>query len=266
MIKMIATDLDGTLLNPGGLTIPRRNCDVLRRASESGIKVVICTGRIFAGGQKWATLFPGDIPVICVNGAIIRFSRSERYITRHGIKKEAGVKVMEMLRRTEVKPWFYLGDICYGEKMTEDLEALRVRTGAEIRIVPCLEELLDLEPEKILGIFSLKRAEEVHHRLEQTLGSEVYVTRSGFGQLEVLSPYSTKGRALETLAGKMGIAKEEIAVFGDNLNDLEMFRAAGIRVAMDNGEPELKEKADIIAPSCEDAGVAQVLEKLIPGL
>ena len=66
-------------------------------------------------------------------------------------------------------------------------------------------------------------------------------------------------------AADLGIAKDEIAAFGDNLNDLELFDSAGIRVAMGNAEDELKHKADLIAPSNDEGGVGAIIEQLLDG-
>ena len=70
MIRMIATDLDGTLLATGGMTVPVRNMRALAHAVSHGVRVVVCTGRMFAGAQRFALLVPGDQPVIGVNGAV----------------------------------------------------------------------------------------------------------------------------------------------------------------------------------------------------
>ena len=127
MIRMIATDLDGTLLATGGMTVPERNLRALERAVALGVRVVICTGRIFVGGQRFAQLVPGDQPVICVNGAVVRMSRSLEYVRRIGVERDTAARVLALMRAAGAKPWFYSGDICYAEELTEPLQAMQRR-------------------------------------------------------------------------------------------------------------------------------------------
>jgi Cof subfamily protein (haloacid dehalogenase superfamily) len=263
MIKLIAADLDGTLLAPGGFEMPERTCAAVAKAVSMGVHFVVCTGRIFPGGRKIALAVPGDQPVICVNGAVVRMSRSLEYLRRLSVEPSLISGVLAVIRSFGVHPWFYAGDVCYAEEQEAALENMRQRTGAEVRFVPDLEKLAGCRPEKIIGVTAPERAAELQNSLEARFGAQLYVTRSGKNQVEVLNPQGTKGKALEMVAGMYGIEKHDIAAFGDNFNDLELFRAAGICVAMENGEAELKARADIIAPPNYEAGVGQVLEKLL---
>ena len=263
MIRMIATDLDGTLLATGGMTVPERNLRALERAVVLGVRVVICTGRIFVGGQRFAQLVPGDQPVICVNGAVVRMSRSLEYVRRIGVERDTAERVLALMRAAGAKPWFYSGDICYAEELTEPLQAMQRRTGADVRIVDALDAYTEAKPEKIFCVMTPEAAAALRVRVMAELGHELYITMSHPYQLEVLAPEATKGRALAEAAARLGIAREEIAAFGDALNDLELFDSAGIKVAMGNAEAELKERADIVAPSNDEGGVGAVVEKLL---
>lgn len=265
MIKLIATDLDGTLLNPGGLTVSERNIEALKKASEKGVKIVICTGRMFAGGQKFAQLIPGDQPVVAVNGAVVRMSRSLEYLRRIGMKPDALLEVMKYLREENVSPWFYSGDLCLAEEPSDRLEELVNRTNIEARIVSPLEDYVDQKPEKILAVTDPAKVDELQKRLGKIFTGKLYVTRSSPKQLEILDPQATKGTALAMVAEHFGIKKEEVIAFGDNFNDIELFKGAGVRVAMGNGEAALKEHADIIAPTNVEAGVGKIIERLVLG-
>jgi len=265
MIRMIATDLDGTLLATGGMSVPERNLKALARAVSLGVRVVVCTGRMFVGGQRFAQLVPGDQPVICVNGAVVRMSRSLRYVRRIGVSPDLAQAVLELMRQEGAKPWFYIGDICYAEELTESLQALLNRTGVDGQIVDRLDPLTVQRPEKIFCTMTPEATAELRARVTAELGASLYITLSHPYQLEVLAPEATKGAALAMTAADLDIAKEEIAAFGDNLNDLELFDSAGIRVAMGNAEDELKHKADLIAPSNDEGGVGAIVEQLLDG-
>lgn len=263
MIRMIATDLDGTLLAPGGLSVPERNRAALEKAASLGVRVVICTGRLFAGGRRYALTAPGDQPVICVNGAVVRMSRSETYLRRVGLEPELAREALDRFRAAGAKPWFYVGDVCFAEESSDALDALKRRTGVSVELVPDLAAKCGERPEKLLALLTPQRVEALHGDLTARFGPRLYVTRSSERQIEVLAPQANKGLALAMVARRFGVAREEIAAFGDNHNDLELFRAAGIRVAMENGARALKEQADIIAPPNGEGGVGQIVERLL---
>ncbi len=263
MIQLIASDLDSTLLAPDGLEMPERNRIALLKAAAMGIHFVVCTGRIFVGGQKFAHFVPGDEPVVCVNGAVVRMSRSLEYLRRVSIPHAEAAELLPLLREAGVSPWFYSGDTCFAERESAALDSLRRRTKAHIEFVARVDDVLDKGADKILAILSAEEAPVLQKRIENHFGSRLYVTRSSRTQVEILAPNATKGVALEFIARRFKIPRENIVAFGDNLNDLELFNAAGIKVAMGNGEDALKSRADIIAPPNDEGGVGQVLEKLL---
>ena len=265
MIRMIATDLDGTLLAEGGMTVPQRNLDALERAVALGVHVVVCTGRIFQGALRFARLVPGDQPAVCVNGAVVRMSRSLRYVRRVGVPAPLAAGALELMREHGAKPWFYVGDTCYAEELTEPLQALRRRTGAAVEIVPDLSPLAAQEPEKIFCVMTEPQTEVLHRSFEERFGGRLYITLSHPWQVEVLAPEATKGKALAMTAASLGVDRSEIAAFGDAPNDLELFEAAGIKVAMGNAADELKARADLIAPTNDEGGVGAIVEQLLEG-
>ena len=188
MIRMIATDLDCTLLATGGMTVPERNMRALARAVSLGVRVVMCTGRMFAGAQRFAQLVPGDQPVICVNGAVVRMSRSLEYVRRIGVEWKAAVRVLELMRAAGAKPWFYIGDVCYAEAYTEALQSLQNRTGVDVRVIERLDAYTDQKPEKIFCVMTPEAAAALRVRVTAELGHELYITMSHPYQLEVLAP------------------------------------------------------------------------------
>ena len=170
MIRMIATDLDGTLLAPGGLSMPERNRAALAKAASLGVRVVICTGRLFAGGRKYALTAPGDQPVICVNGAVVRMSRSGAYLRRVGLGPELAREALDHFRAAGAKPWFYVGDACFAEEGSDALEALKRRTGARVEIVPDLAAKCGERPEKLLALLPPQQVRALHGELTARFG------------------------------------------------------------------------------------------------
>lgn len=263
MIKLIAVDLDGTLLCSGGRTVHERNVRALERAAACGVRVVVCTGRIFTAAVKYARLVPGDQPVICVNGAVVRTSRSLAYMRRVSMPSQTARAVLGLLHECGANIWLYSGDLCWAERESPALDKMRLRTDVEVRFAPRLDELEPLRAEKIFCMQTPEETVRLRALAAERLGVSVYVTLPLPEYLEILSPEATKGKALTLLAAELGVAKEEIAAFGDGLNDMELFDAAGLTVAMGNAADELKARADLVAPTNNEGGVGQVVERIL---
>lgn len=262
-VKMIATDLDGTLLAPGGQVMTDRNRVALSRAIELGVIVVICTGRMYSAAARYALELGGDQPVVAVNGAVVRMSRSGKYLRRLGIDPQSGMQAFSLLDKAGAHPWAYLGDVAYIERVDDDVRAFVQRTHADIKVVPNVMDIVEQRPEKILGHLPPEQAIKFIAELSRYFGEKLYCTRGMHNQVECLDPHGTKGEGLSFVAEKMGIAKENIMGLGDSYNDLPLFQGVGIKVAMGDGEQSLKEAADWVTGSCADSGVAQAVERAL---
>jgi len=120
----------------------------------------------------------------------------------------------------------------------------------------CLENINLIFNDEDVRMETWKKLKEKNH---------ASVTTSAHNNIEVTSKKATKANALKELCGILDIEKENIVVFGDSNNDMDMIEFAGIGVAMANGEEEIKKNADIIAESCDDNGVAKILERILEG-
>ncbi|MBQ8953593.1 MAG: HAD-IIB family hydrolase, partial [Clostridia bacterium] len=126
-----------------------------------------------------------------------------------------------------------------------------------------LSSWLRFDTPKMLAIDTAERVREVLPALRERFAGRVKVATSNPKFIEFVSPKAGKAVALERLSQLLSIPKAEIIAFGDGLNDLDMLEWAGTSYAMENGAPEVKARADFIAPSNAEDGVAQVVERLI---
>ena len=280
--RLIAIDVDGTLLPTNSQTISDRNAKALRAAQEAGITVAIATGRRRA---YTVPLLEGlglraDTPLIASNGAVLS-TLGGGVIDRCHMESRVARGLCGVLRRfgTVVFTFDRPGR---GELVLEDLDhahgriAMWVETNRNaIEVVKPLELALVDGDDPIQGmaagsIFEMKEAEKALKASEWAAECEAVRTEypaRDISILDLLPPGVSKGWALERLAALLGVDRNETMAIGDNWNDADMLDWAGQGVVMANAAQELRALAKTRgwkqAPSNDDDGVAVVLERTL---
>jgi len=280
-IRMVAVDIDGTLLPSPGAAVSRRNCRAMRAAEAVGIEIVIATGRrqTFALPLIAPIGLKAETVLITSNGTVTRTMAGER-LDRFQLPVETAVALCPALRRfgTTVFTFDHDGP---GGLVLESLDALRGRVSLWveanqpwIREVRPLERAFDSGEAPVQGMVcgpveDMQRAKE--WLVESELAAAIEIHRTEYASrdltiLDILPPGCSKGAALRRLAQRRGLAPEEVMAIGDNWNDLEMLEFAGRAVLVANGAPDLVELARRrkweIAPASDAEGVAEILEAL----
>jgi HAD superfamily hydrolase (TIGR01484 family) len=261
VIRLIATDLDGTVVRPDGSMSPRMVA-ALRAVEASGIRLVIVTGR----PPRWmhpvveATGHLGT--AVCGNGAFVYDLHAERIIERFTLTVEAAAESVERIRSLLPHAAFAI------ETGEEYAHAPDYRpywpTPPGTRVAP-IEELLSVPIGKLLVRDDLT-GDEMHALVEPALAGLAQVTHSvgdNEGLIEVSAPGVTKAHTLQVVADEWGIDAAEVVAFGDGLNDVEMLAWAGRSYAMANAHPAALAVAGGVVPPVQDDGVAAVLEDLL---
>lgn len=283
-LKMIAVDIDGTLLPSAGARVSERNCRALAEAQAAGLEIVIATGRRQAYASPLidpAGLRPETI-MITSNGTVTRTLGGES-IDRSLLPAETARALCPALRPfgTTVFTFDREG---LGELVVESLEQVHRRIALWvdanrpwIREVRPLERAFDAghAPVQVMvcgGVAAMRQAEEWLSRSEFAAAIEMHRTEypaRDLTILDILPPGCSKGVALRRLAERQGVAREEILAIGDNWNDLEMLAFAGHPVVMSSGAPDLvehgRQRGWEIAPGNDEDGVAQVIESVLTG-
>lgn len=269
-IRLIALDLDGTLLTTDK-RLTDRNRTALLRADESGITVVPVTGRIFNGLPQSVLELPCLKYAILSNGASVYDVANDRLLCRAEIPLNQALDIMTWL---DGQPVIY---DCYAEGrgfMTEAMwkqidryawSPIVVEYMKSIRTpVPELKAFLRAQGGNIQKIQAFCRDEETQHRLLRHMPfSGIAVSSSVPRNIEINREDATKGRALLALAKHLGLEREQVMAFGDGLNDISMIESAGIGVAMGNAVEEVRNVADKITATNDEDGVAAVIETLL---
>lgn len=272
-IRLIATDLDGTLLDDKK-RVPERNMLALQECTARGIVIVPATGRTVRGIPDMIRELPGVRYVITTNGAVVADLEENCIIDSCRLPMEKAVEIMELAENSSDEIMYdayidgdgftmerFLSNVRYYVK-TEGMEELVRKTR---QVVPdTIQYVKDQakEVDKINFFFVDMDAKERMRELLKAVEG-ILVTSSIPNNLEINAFGADKGGALLRLASYLSMEPAETMAFGDGENDLSMMEKAGVGIAMENGEKSVKKAADYVTLTNEEAGVAAAIEKFI---
>ena len=270
-IRMIGVDLDGTLLNSEKqLTAYTR--EVLKKAIEQEVAVVVATGRPFSGVPDELKHFPGIRYALTANGASILAMQKQKVVYENLLSVESSEKVIDILRKHHAIHEFFVDGVGYmnedGLKNVyayfEDPHMAEYLQSTRIPVKDVKEKLqtMKCEVDKLQGIFrNQKDKEEALEELNTLSG--IVVTAAMDNNLEINKEGTNKGLGLLQLGKSLGISREEIMACGDGGNDVEMLKEVGFAVAMANGSDPVKKAADFVTVSNDEDGVAKAIERFV---
>jgi len=257
--KLVAIDLDGTLLN-NDLEISPRAAAAIKEAGKRGVKVTLCTGRMFASAFPYAQELGINVPLITYNGALVKNSMDGEILYERNLPLEDAKDVIKICRNYDCQLNVYYQDKLYIEDQNLWAKKYASRVKVPLNEVHDLLEFLTEPPIKLLAMGE----EDVLQLIRQELtGRQLYITRSQPYFLEILNVEATKGKGLQAVANRLSIDRKHILAIGDNENDIEMFRYAGFAVAMANAEEHVRMHVDYVTKTNDDDGVAEAIEKLV---
>ena len=257
--RLVASDLDGTIVRHDGGGVSARTVEVLTRIEQAGVPFVMVTGR----PPRWMAEVSKQTGhrglAICANGALLYDLHTEQVVRSHLLDEDVVAEVVEGLRAEIPGIAFAVErpDLVFGhedayvpgypwpERMQGTVE--QIAAGGVVKL---LARHQSLGPDELLA--AARRA----------VGDRVTLTHSSVeGLLEVSAAGITKASGLAAFAQERGIDSEHVIAFGDMPNDLPMLAWAGHSVAVGNAHPEVRELADEVTATVEEDGVAQVLER-----
>ncbi len=285
MIKVIASDMDGTLLGDDHKLTPR-TVEAIRRACDAGIRFIVTTGRDFNGAMQELDGTGLVCDYIVGGGAEIR-DPQQKIISRVQMDILMCGEVYDVLKEYPVSVTFMTGQCDYSIGIQEELEKDLLRnlqvffsdlTVEEIlktemylnmkkntRIIPDFTQLRD-EEISVYKIFVFCSETGALREIEKRLrpDTRIAVASSFVNNLEITDVRAQKGPVLKDYIESLGYTMEEVMVFGDSMNDYSMLSMDfGATVAMDNSVPEIKAAAKYVTRSNEEYGVAYAIEELL---
>jgi len=271
--KLIAVDIDGTLLSPNR-EISFRNYSVLKNATENGVIVTLCTGRGYFMAQKVIGPLDFEFPLVLHNGAVIVNSRDGRLLKQWALSQETASKAVAMMKGFGLEPFaydFYKGEcrVAYESINSANKAYVGYMSTKESILyqTPDLVAYLDHSPTQLVAIDHRQIIEEAMEALKKSLPQANVFTSGSLGGeywfLEVLDADASKSKSIEYLAQLHQIKQSEIMAIGDNFNDLDMIGYAGLGIAMENAPDEVKAQSDFVTTSNAEDGVAKAIEKFV---
>jgi len=264
MIRLIATDLDGTLVDRQG-RIDEAEIEALHRAREQGVRVIIATGRmptIIDHFLHRLEVRPED-PVVGAQGAVIA-RRDGRILRTLTIPREVAEQGAVIARAFGAVPVYYAADAILMEGMAFSPEEDAYWLGQGLRYDPQALAHLDDELIKILAVHPDEGViPELLAAFRAALGERADVVQSWRWFVEAVNKEASKGAAIAWIAERMGIGREEVLAIGDAGNDVSMLHWAGVGVAPADASPEARAAADWIAPPLGECPVAAALERFL---
>jgi Cof subfamily protein (haloacid dehalogenase superfamily) len=257
--RLVATDLDGTLLHSDG-TVTDRTRAVLAELDARGVPVVFTTGRPIRWMEELWDDVGGHGLAICSNGALVYDVARRQVRDFRAVPREVGVSIAEQLRAAVPGTHFAI------EHTAGWASEVDFPRHPEDRAERTSGELTDIFRDDVVKVLAVHRdlePEEFWRRVETVVGDQVVTTwSSSFALVEISAAGVTKASTLEALAAEMGVGAAEVVAFGDMPNDLPMLEWAGTSYAMANAHGSVRDLADHLAPSNDDDGVARVLTDL----
>ncbi len=269
-IRIIALDLDGTLLNSAKELSPG-NLFALTAAAEAGIEIVPTTGRFYGGMPAPVRTLPFVHYTININGAELYDVAADRSIASANLPLEEALDIMRFLDHENVIYDCYMNNWGW---MTRSMQEKGDLFTSNVHYQKMIRELR--KPVDDLKTYLLEQGNDVqkimlfagdmdtHARLFRELPErfpDLAVSSSVSNNIEINNIHANKGEALLKLAESLGLSRENTIAFGDAINDFSMVKEAGIGVCMSNGDERVKAVADYVSGSNDEDGVAEGIFK-----
>ncbi|AEF83441.1 Cof-type HAD-IIB family hydrolase [Leadbettera azotonutricia] len=274
-IKALALDLDGTLLAPGAV-LSERTARVINACREKGLQIIFATGRAREAAEKFRIPLGAEGPMVYFNGAIVADMPSGKTLHTCLMDKESVEFCIDLSRQLDIYYQVYFPgtaarpeSFLMAEKAGAQRDMYHNHTGilAELGdlkealgkpgITGVVKTMYLAEPEVLDSVLRPK----LEDHFGKGPGSAVYMARTLKTFLEVMNITVSKGSGLSIALNRLGIKSEEVIAFGDEENDLPMFKIAGYSVAPANAKDAVKAAADLVIGTNAEDGVAVFLEE-----
>ena len=251
--RVIALDLDGTLLTPTKTLLPS-SLQALARAREAGFTPLIVTGRHHVAIHPFYQALALDTPAICCNGTYLYDYQAKKVLESDPLPVDQALQLIDMLNEHKVHALMYVDDAMVYETPTGHV--LRTMSWAqsllpEQRPVFTQVDSLAQTAREVNAVWKFALTDEDSAKLnafalevERQLGLEC--ERSWHDQIDIARQGNSKGKRLAQWVASQGLSMQDVVAFGDNFNDISMLQAAGIGVAMGNAADEVKAHANVV--------------------
>ncbi len=263
MIKLIASDLDDTLLN-SNFKVSEKDRNTIKKLKEKGIFFTIATGRVTNSAAKYAKELDIDIPYISFNGAKIIDSKTNNKIFSRELTKSKINKIIQYAEKKGIHCNIYSDEKIYVKELTKWTEHYKsFARNITIEEVGSLQNYDFKSTPKILLLDENYKLQEAYEEIVQFIDKDINVFFSKPNFLEFTDQKASKGAALKYIAEMLDIKRDETAAIGDSFNDQSMIEYAGTSAVVGNGREELKKIANYVSSTNDEDGFSDFVHKYI---
>lgn len=259
-IKLIATDIDGTILKYD-FKFSQEVKDCITKLGEDGVKVVLVTGRMHSATDYIAEELGLDTPIVSYQGGLVHHKGKNLY--ERNLSPDYAREIINWVKKNDIHLNLYMNDELYVEK---DDEVIRRYTGERHSgfFVKSFDEV-KLERINKMLLIDFDDSEKIT-KCEKYLCEkypDLHIVKSTPYFCEICHIEATKACAVNFLRDYWGLQQDEIMTIGDQNNDITLLESGGVRVAMGNATEELKAVADYITDSVNDDGFVRAVERFV---
>ncbi|WP_237387532.1 pyridoxal phosphatase [Xenorhabdus sp. Sc-CR9] len=267
--RVIALDLDGTLLDPQK-NILSESLSVLNEARQAGIKILIVTGRHHVAIRPFYQALQLDTPAICCNGAYSYDFNAKKVLASNPLSIQEASLALSYLQDTEIQHLMYVDESILYEFPHTVARTLAWSDSLPEHQRPTLQKISNFQDaihdfnfiwKFATSSSNLVKLREISEQIEENVGLEC--EWSWFDQVDIAKKGNSKGMRLQQWVESQNLSMKNVIAFGDNYNDLSMLETAGLGVAMGNAVDTVKERADIITRDNTQPGIAEVIRKYV---
>lgn len=289
MYKLVAIDLDGTLLNSYG-EVSNKNKEVIQKAMQKGVEVVLSSGRPIMSVKNLANEIGCNNYIICGNGAITYDIQNEEIIYDKFLEKSKVLQIIKICEENSIFYNVYTKDTILTKNLNYNILFYNQENATKpedkktrITIMQNIEEYIRNRDEEdylkitvcdndkvvfgsiIRKLRTIKDVDvlDVAHMSRKLIKDGTENVLMQYYYTEISNTNVDKWQAIEDLIQRLNIKREEVIAIGDNVNDAEMVKEAGLGVMMGNAAPYIKEMADVVVSDNDNDGVAEAIEKNI---
>lgn len=263
MISLIATDLDGTLLNNKG-EMHETLSNIILKLNKKNIIFCAASGRLYGTLKRNFEHIHSKILFICHNGALIQYGDTNLTIFESLIDSTLAYETVDFLKSLDAETYLCDKENAYLNNPSKEILEKFTECDVNIKEVENYKKIGSNIYR--IGVFQSSGIDQqIINKLELRFGDKLSFQRGGDIWLDIVNRGIDKGEAIKIVQDKFNITKDETMVFGDYYNDIPMFSKAYYSYAMSNAPEEIKKRAKFIAPSNEENGVIQVIMKEVLG-
>ncbi|MBU3160305.1 sugar-phosphatase [Clostridium frigoris] len=265
MYKLVAIDMDGTLLN-SDYQISQANSYAIQQAIDMGVKIVLASGRPLIGFKKFLEeldLISKDNYAISYNGSLVQATKGNEIIFKKTLTLDNYKDLYNLSKKLNVNIHALTDTTITTPKNSKYTIHESEINNIPIDIIPVEDVSTSTSIVKVMFVDEPEILDRVFENIPKELFNKYTIVRSTPFYLEFINKSVNKGVGVVALAEKLNIKQEEIMCIGDAGNDIHMIKYAGLGVAMGNAFPEIKDAADFVTKTNNQDGVAYVFNKFI---